>query len=102
MPKEPPPISGKGRGAGERGKLIQWRANLLPSTLMRWQDIDASLIRGAIEAVTQAGGAIILGVTRDGGALSICVLMDDQKSRDYPASIASAEEALRALIEYFA
>lgn len=81
--------------------VLKTRANLRPAIEIHWSDLDASKLRGAVDAVTRMGGAIILGVTSDGGALSICILDKDTKIREYPHTAVEAEVVLDAIMEEY-
>jgi hypothetical protein len=59
------------------------------------------LLVGAICAVLRAECAIIIGTTRDGGALSLTVLDGDQRHKTYCSSEAELSEAAKALIEMY-
>lgn len=51
-----------------------------------WEDIPSDDIRALVTDVNRVGGAIILGSTSDGGALSITILMGDDRIREWPTS----------------
>jgi len=80
---------------------LKTRSNLRPAIEIHWGDLDANKLRGAVDAVTRMGGAIILGVTSDGGALSICILDRDTKIREYPHTALEAEEVLDAIMQEY-
>lgn len=48
-----------------------------------WGKVDASAIVAALVAVTDAGGALLLGKTRTGGALVITVCDGDDRIKFY-------------------
>lgn len=78
---------------------LQRRSNLRPVIEIHWSDIDATSIRGALDAVTRMGGAIMFGRTSDGGALSICILDGDSKIKEYPHTVEEAEAVMSAILE---
>jgi len=80
---------------------LRRRSNLRPVLTVYWSSIEATSIRGALDAVTRAGGAIMFGRTSDGGALSICILDRDQKIKEYPHTSEEAEEVLAAILEEY-
>jgi hypothetical protein len=80
---------------------LRRQSNLRPVMEIYWSSIDPSDIRGAIDAVTRSGAAIILGRTSDGGALSVCILNGDQKIREYPHTVEDAKSLLRAVMDEF-
>lgn len=61
---------------------------------VRWGDVDAVSILDALDACQSAGDALLLGATRDGGALVITVCSGDERFKYYPTSASDAEETL--------
>jgi hypothetical protein len=86
---------------GSITKSPKWRVNVVPADPATWHSIDPSTLRGAIDAITRAGGAIMLSITADGGAYSIVVLHQNEKIKEYPHGKAACEDVLRELTEYF-
>ena len=64
-----------------------------------WIDIPDAVIGAMVGVVTRAGGAIMLGVTSDGGALSICILTGSSKIKEYPRTEAEVASFLQWLKE---
>ena len=56
----------------------------------------------ALDVVIHAGHALIIGSTRDGGALCITVLEGDTRHRTYCATTEELGDALARLREFFA
>lgn len=79
-----------------------WKKNIQSPVPRYYSDIDAIAIRGAIDAVTRNGGAIMFGVTSDGGAYSFMVLLGNEKIKEYPHSVEEAEELLQELLQELA
>lgn len=79
-----------------------WRKNDRGNTVCAWSDIDATSIRGCLDAVTKAGGAFMFGLTADGGAYSICILQDNEKIKEYPHGKVECEEVLESIAHYYA
>lgn len=93
-----------GKPGRESGKPIEvsrlWKGNTPLFALCNWSDVDATRLRTCADAVTRAGGAIMLGLTSDGGAFSICVLLADEKIKEYPHGKEECEKLLVALTEH--
>lgn len=51
-----------------------------------FKDIEAEDIGRFVQRATGAGLAVILGVTSDGGAVSITILDGDERIREWPSS----------------
>jgi hypothetical protein len=58
-------------------------------------------IGGTIDAVLRAGCALMLGHTRDGGALVITVLDGDDRHRTYCSNDEELDAAVRALANMY-
>lgn len=81
-------------------KRLVWRTNTILSEPCDWGAVDPGTIRGTIDAVAKLGGACMFGVTSDGGAYSVCVLLDDQKIKEYPHGVVECEASLRSIMEW--
>lgn len=62
------------------------RPNYRSLATIGWSDISDDIISQLIVTVTKAGAAVMFGVTSDGGALSLCILDQDAKLKEYPRS----------------
>lgn len=89
------------QGGNNVNKPMVWQKNIRPTSECHYSDIDAALIKRAVDAVTRGGGALMFGITSDGGAYSLCVLHDAEKLKDYPHGAAECEAALLALEAMF-
>ena len=90
----------KGKTAAGQPAMVR-RTNLRPAIEIHWSDVDAQKLRGAVDALTRRGCAVILGVTSDGGALSVCILDKDTKIREYPHTGLEAEQLLDVILEEY-
>lgn len=81
--------------------LLVWRKNVQANEPVKWGAVDPSILRGAVDAVTMAGGAIMLGTTADGGAYSICILYQNDKVKMYPHTYQECEAALAETLQEF-
>jgi putative hemolysin len=100
MASQHEPSKGKVSNA-PASKVLMWKKNLQSVVPRYWSDVDDTAIRFAIDACTRAGGAIMFGVTTDGGAYSICVLHGQDKLKEYPHDAAECADLLRAIGESF-
>lgn len=82
-------------------KPLVWRKNASGTSVCHWSDIDSTIIRGAIDAVARAGGAIMLGVTSDGGSYSICLLHNADKIKEYPHTCEEVQELLSQITDHY-
>lgn len=99
MANKPIQINGASRKPSDVKGL--WRKNTPSDTNNYWSAISPEVIRGAIDAVTRSGGAVMFGITADGGAYSLCVLQGNEKLKDYPHDPADCEQRLKDLIEWY-
>lgn len=63
---------------------MDWRKNTGPALECLYTLVDSQALRGAVDAVSRAGGAIMFSLTQDGGAFAICILYKDEKLKKYP------------------
>ena len=78
------------------------RPNYVGLGTCSWSDIPAAMVVELVALVTRNHAAIMFGVTSDGGALSLCILNDQDKIKEYPRTpdeVSSLISWLRA--EYF-
>lgn len=70
------------------GKVSKWTQYQAPPRVanMSWDEVSLPLIGEVVGAVTRDGAAILLGTTRDGGALVITVCDGDQRIKFYASS----------------
>lgn len=67
----------------------------------QWGEADTVLLAGLVVAVTRLGGLASFGVTRDGGAGTITVFLDEERSTEYIKPTEDVDEKLAAAIDYF-
>lgn len=84
-----------GRGNGGKAKPTA-RANGWHGDGVDYATIPADLVHSIVKAVAGAGGAVMFGQTRDGGAFSIMVLVDNEKVKEYPRD----EEEVRRVLNW--
>lgn len=66
-----------------------------------WRDVTPGVLIDTIQTVALAGGAIRLGYTRDGGAISIGVYGDGDPYTVYVSPRDSLEDTLRSVRDGF-
>lgn len=64
---------------------------------MQWSQVEAGVLKRALDAVTQRGDAVVFSRTSDGGALSLRVLHDQLVTKWYPRSVDELESILQEL-----
>ena len=67
--------------------------------LASWEDADPDELWRTITAIVNAGDAVTLGRTRDGGALSLVILSGDDRVRRYARGTKEVEQLLREIRE---
>lgn len=70
-----------------------------------WQEVDSNVVHELIVAVTDAGGGVLFGATRDRGAWAITVFHEElpaKKQTDYCNSPEMLEDFVRGLAEVWA
>lgn len=93
--------NGKGQRQGKTDSHVV-RPNYRNLGSVGWRDISADSIAELVRLTSSNGGAIMLGATSDGGALSICVLAGNDKIKEYPRTQTEIDSFLLWLgTEYF-
>lgn len=82
-------------GSGKWSKYTQKKAEVEAD----WSKVDMPTLFGAIVAITNAGGALLLGKTRDGGALVITVCEGDERAKFYATTREEAHEHLELITD---
>lgn len=91
-------VQARSQAAQKRGnKYAGSEKGTASSTPIGWDEVDAVTVAAFVAAVTNAGDAVILGRTSDGGALSVCILSGDTKHREYLSEPDEANAALKRL-----
>lgn len=67
-----------------------------PAELASWEDADQEQLWRTVTEIVNAGDAVTLGRTRDGGALSLVILSGEERIRRYARG---AEELAELLAE---
>lgn len=67
-----------------------------------WLGVDAATVHESVVALTTGGAAVLFGVTRDGGAMSLVILVGEQKYRWYEADSDVMTQILTRFAESYA
>lgn len=78
-------------------RLAERRANRVKgsSGVCSYSKVTAGWLHAAVTAVTESGGAILLGLSRDRGVFTVTILMDGDAEKIY----AKASEGLDVYLE---
>jgi len=71
------------------------------SANVSWGLADPAMLSWFVAQLTQDGNAVILGTTRDGGALSVTVLAGETKYKHYIAPKDDLNMSLKEIGEYY-
>lgn len=89
-----------GKSSGTTGSRYQRLGDgAARQELASWEDADADELWRTITAIVNAGDAVTLGRTRDGGALSLVILSGDDRVRRYARGAEEVEQLLREIRE---
>lgn len=67
-----------------------------------WGEADPVLIAGVVVSVTRHGGLASFGYTRDGGAGTLTVFLDNERSTEYFKPSEDTDGKLAGIVDYFA
>lgn len=95
-PGQPKPRNGKTSGSGKWSHYGSTRGK--PEA--DWGSVDAALLLDAVRAITSAGDAVLLGVTRSGGTLVCTVCSGEERLKLYATSVEEMEQHLKGLVDY--
>jgi|SRR5690348_308771 len=90
-----------GKRQAQGTNLLAWRENRKLRSRVDYGDIDSATLQRCLRQVTANGGAIMFGITADGGAFSVVVLHKDEKLKEYPNSAEAMEGFLQDLGDSF-
>jgi hypothetical protein len=79
-------------------RLLRFKKNRQADSECYYSMADAALVLQAIDAVTRSGGALMFGITSDGGAFSFLILDGDDKVREYPHGLDELTQLLRTTV----
>lgn len=100
MPKDPTPIDTRGKG-GNFAKTKNPFQNINPAQAARPALDDCGDLPKVAERVIAAGCAIMLGATRDGGAVVITIFDGDTRHKTYCSDDLELDRAMAALIDVY-
>ena len=89
-----------GRASGTKSKPAI-RPNGRHGDGVSYAAINPDTVRSIVQAVATSGGAVMFGQTRDGGAYSVMILMDDEKIKEYPRDQTDFDNLLVWLVEEY-
>lgn len=78
-----------------------WKENRDAGEPVVWSSVNGAKLQLAVDTISRAGGAIMLGRTSDGGAYSCVVLYGSYKVKEYPHSTEEMDDLLDWLVEEF-
>lgn len=82
-----------------RLSLITEKSSDASSDIADWGGIDGKVVVDLVQVITRLGGAVRFGYTRDGGAYSVGIYLDDDRSTFYFSPDVDVEAALEKLTE---
>jgi hypothetical protein len=89
-----------------KGGSFETRANpflrLVSSTTMRPEVASAPMLLLAVDRLIGAGCALIIGSTRDGGALCLTILDDQDRHRTYCSNEQELDAAVASILDMYA
>lgn len=66
-----------------------------------WGEADPVLLAGVVVSVTRHGGLASFGYTRDGGAGTLTVFLDNERSTEYFKPSEDSDRKLGEIVDYF-
>lgn len=94
-------VTTENRDVAKGSAAIERRRRRHTGAVLNLDGTDATIMHRAIINVLKGKVGITLGVTRDGGALSVVLLFDGEPQKDYVRATESIDDYFRALAEDF-
>lgn len=85
-----------------RSRLAGFGSSNNQSGAFDWGEADPVLIAGVVVSVTRHGGLASFGYTRDGGAGTLTVFLDNERSTEYFKPAEDCDAKLAQVVDYFA
>lgn len=97
-----PARSGKDRKKGKRGsvrndKRLEALSRRRTATGADWLGCDAERIQAVVHRITELGGAVTFGTSRDGGAYSVSLMLDGERETLWFNGDADVDGELQAI-----
>jgi len=97
------PTEKKPDGAGQTvSRLAGFGSGSHESGSFDWGEADPVLISGVVVSVTRHGGLASFGYTRDGGAGTLTVFLDNERSTEYFKPTDDTDAKLAGIVDFFA
>lgn len=84
-----------------RSRLAGFGSGNNQSGAFDWGEADPVLIAGVVVSVTRHGGLASFGYTRDGGAGTLTVFLDNERSTEYFKPTEDCDQKLAQVVDYF-
>lgn len=102
MARNRPKTAGADTGARQASRLAGFGSSSNQSGAFDWGEADPVLISGVVVSVTRHGGLASFGYTRDGGAGTLTVFLDNERSTEYFKPTEDCDAKLASIVDYFA
>lgn len=84
-----------------RSRLAGFGSGNSQSGSFDWGEADPVLVAGVVVSVTRHGGLASFGYTRDGGAGTVTVFLDNERSTEYFKPSEDTDQKLAQIVDYF-
>jgi len=102
MARSRPSTKQPSQGEAKVSRLAGFGSSGTQSTGFDWGEADPVLIAGVVVSVTRHGGLASFGYTRDGGAGTLTVFLDSERSTEYFKPADDTDAKLAGVVDYFA
>ena len=101
MARKRPTTSKPDEQGQPRSRLAGFGSGSNQSGSFDWGEADPVLVAGVVVAVTRHGGLSSFGYTRDGGAGTVTVFLDNERSTEYFKPSEDCDQKLASIVDYF-
>lgn len=92
--------NGKGKGKGSSSGRMSKLAGQQPGGGADWGNCDPRWLQAVTVGITALGGALILGLSRDGGAYNVTLLLDGERKQFWISCTADLEAELEQVYRF--
>lgn len=102
MARNRPKTSQSDAQGATRSRLAGFGSSGNQSVSFDWGEADPVLVAGVVVSITRHGGLASFGYTRDGGAGTLTVFLDNERSTEYFKPSEDCDQKLASIVDYFA
>lgn len=89
---------GKRRGSTDNKRRLDAFRKAVGSSEATWDSCDPKWLQAVVVSITTLGGAVTFGLSRDGGAHSVTLMLDGERETMWYNGDADLDDALKTIL----